>query len=178
MLPFLRLGDQVALISKNTASFLVFRVDLPLMWAYVAMLLLSSSMSLSTGSICVHCGLTHASSLSVSSQPSASVTEWKDKVESVPYEDGGAGRRRWTCVWQDAAPPCGLKPVSKVSLPGRRGPLPNGDVYIYDISTQRRGHSLPWDAGNDIFFSPLMFSHRLIVVRLKLRAEWCLTGTS
>lgn len=55
-------------------------------------------------------------------------------------------------VFRDAAFP---RSVSRL----QSGPLPNGDVYIYDISTQRRGRSLPWDAGNDLFFFFFSASH-------------------
>lgn len=86
---------------------------------------------------------------------------------------------RLTKVPRPPAPSCDLKPVSKVSLPARRlrvfrlqwgrvGPSLMGMFIFMTSAPKRRGHSLPWDAGNDLFFPPLMFFHKLIVAGLKL----------
>lgn len=148
------------------------------MWAYVAMLLLSSSMSLSTGSIRTHSGLTHISCLSLSFFTAVRLCRrikgkslisliWRRRSQRM--SQNWAAQRLTKCcdhppvpvissrcqrsVFRDAV---FLLSVFRLQL-GRARPLPNGDVYIYDISTQRRGHSLLCDAGNDLFFSPYVF---------------------
>lgn len=130
------------------------------------MLLLSSSMSLSTGSILIHCGLRYVSSLFSRRTHSClpllhNKKGQADRIFSLIWRWRGgrcqrAGPQSYNRCWKpvrmclpDHPSFLWSKPVSKVSVPGRRVPSeclrlrpasrmsvppPDRDVYIYDIS--------------------------------------------
>lgn len=167
------------------------------MWAYVAMLLLSSSMSLSTCSILIHCGLRYVSSL---------LSRWTHSCLPLLQNKKGQADRIFSLIWRwrsDGCQRAGLqsynrcwnpvkwsflwsKPVSKVSVPGRRVPSkcfrlrpalrmsvapPDRDVYIYDISAW--GDGTLFSGRQEMFFFPLVFPQTNLSDSFHIRGNSC-----